>query len=103
MMEDNERHFIFKHRGETVIVSLNLGNFPEIVKILSADQDTLTALEEVLLANTDESSVLSEPQVWVPQLIEVLQEIERSIQEERKRVIIEEMNQERERKVQAEL
>lgn len=103
MMEDNERHFIFKHRGETVIVSLNLGNFPEIVKILSADQDTLTALEEVLLANTNESSVLSEPQVWVPQLIEVLQEIERSIQEERKRVIIEEMNQERERKVQAEL
>ncbi len=103
MMEDNERHFIFKHRGDAVIASLNLKNFPEITKILSADEATLTAVEEVLAANRNEAGALAEPQVWVPQLLEILQEIEKDIQAERKKVIIEEMSKERARREQLEI
>jgi type IV secretion system protein VirB4 len=98
MMEDDERHFIFKHRGDTVIASLNLTKMPEILKILSADDLTLTAAEEIISANKDESGKLADTQEWVPQLFEILQEIQRDQEEARRQALIEAVQAERKRK-----
>lgn len=88
MMEDDERHFVFKQRNETVIASLNLKKSPEILKILSADELTLTAAEEVMSVNKDDNGKIVETYKWVPQLFEILQEIQRDQEEARKQALI---------------
>ncbi len=98
MMEDDERHFIFKHRGDAVIASLSLKKMPEILKILAADDLTMTAAEEITSANKDENGKLSETKEWVPQLFEILKEIQRDQEEARRQALIEAAQAERKRK-----
>ena len=103
MMEDGERHFIFKHRGNSVIASLNLTQMPEILKILAADELTLTAAEEIMNANKDELGKLAEPKIWVPQLFEILQEIQRGQEEARRKALIDAAQEERRHKEELEI
>ncbi len=103
MLEDDERHFIFKHRGDVVIASLNLRNCPEILKILAADELTLTAAEEIMAVNKDETGKLAVPKEWVPQLFEILQEIQRDQEEARRQALIDAAQEERKRKEALEL
>ncbi len=102
MMEDDERHFIFKHNRDSIIASLNLGKMPEIVKILSADEITNTATQEVILAHTDESGNVESPENWIPQLFEILHEIERDLEEQRRKELIAEVQAERKRRADLE-
>jgi len=103
MMEDSERHFIFKHRGNSVIASLNLTGMPEILKILAADELTLTAAEEIMNANKDELGKLAEPKIWVPQLFEILQEIQRDQEDARRKALIDAAQEERRHKEELEI
>jgi len=102
-MEDDERHFIFKRGNETIIASLNLKNYPEIVKILSADEISNTAAQEVISANKDESGKIAPTEVWVPQLFSILQEIQRDQEEQQKQALIASIQAERKRKEALEL
>jgi type IV secretion system protein VirB4 len=71
MMEIAERHFLFKHDGNSVIATINLAEFIEILKILSADEMTRTAMDEVIAANLNEP-----PTIWLSQLFEILRALE---------------------------
>lgn len=102
MMEDDERHFVFKNRGEAVIASLNLKQEPEILKILSADELTLTAAEEIIAVNKEESGKIVEPKIWVPQLFEILQEIQRDQEEAGKKALIDAVHADRRRREELE-
>ncbi len=103
MLEDGERHFIFKHRNNVVIASLNLRNYPEILKILAADELTLAATEEIMSVNKDEAGKLVATKEWVPQLFEILQEIQRDQENARRQALIEAAQEERRRKEALEL
>lgn len=98
MMHDDEKHFIFKHRDNSIIASLNLKNMPEIVKTLSADELTLTAVEEVIAANTDEGGKVAKSEVWILQLFNILQEIKRDQEEAKRQELIAAAQAERKRK-----
>src|SRR3989338_1184454 len=76
MMEKDERHFLLKHGEDSVIATLDLSENVEIAKTLSADEITLTAMQEVIGANTSKQNPNPEPQIWLPQLFEVLKEFE---------------------------
>jgi len=76
VMESDEHHFLFKHGDDAVIASFNLKNSDELLKIFSADEMTLAATEEVIAANVTEAQPNPEPKVWLPQLFEVLKEVE---------------------------
>jgi type IV secretory pathway VirB4 component len=87
MMEDDERHFLFKHGDDAVIASLNLSNFVELLKIFSADEITLAAMEEVISVSKTDDQPNPAPEAWLPQLFEVLNEIEKErLVEEKERV-----------------
>jgi len=83
LMEDDEHHFLLKHDGDSVIASFNIEQTPELLKIFCADEMVLSATEEVIkhLESND-------PKVWIPQLIEVLSEMEKErVQEEKARIL----------------
>jgi type IV secretion system protein VirB4 len=87
MMDGDEYNFLFKHGEDSVIFTMDLAAMVEFTKVLSADYLTLTALEEVIAANITEENPNPTPEVWVPQLLEVLKEIEKErVIEEKKRI-----------------
>lgn len=87
MMGGDEHNFLFKHGEDSVIFTMDLAAMVEFTKVLSADDLTLTALEEVISANITEENPNPTPEVWVPQLLEVLKEIEKErVIEEKKRI-----------------
>ncbi len=50
-MQSSEHHFLFKNDRDAVISYFNLNSAPEIIKILAADEVTLTAMNEVIAAS----------------------------------------------------
>ena len=87
MMEEDEHHFLLKHAEDSVIASLNLDKFVEFFKIFSADETTLATMEEVIAANVTESTPDPKPEIWLPQLFEILKEMERErVAEEKERI-----------------
>lgn len=102
MMADEERHFLFKRGEDTVISMLDFSKFIEISKILSADQMTLLAMEEVINASASEEVRNPEPQIWLPQLFEVLKAIEHERLEDERRKEHEELLREVEAELAAE-
>jgi len=87
MMEDDEHHFLFKHGSDSVIASIDLAKFVEILKICSADETTMLAAEEVIAANSNSSNSNPAPAVWLPQLFEILRELEKErVAEEKQRI-----------------
>ena len=104
MMRDNEKHFLFKHADDSVIATLNLEKNVELLKIFSADEVTLTAMEEVIAVSSSESNPNPKPQAWLPQLFEVLREFEKErAAEEKKRIREEHAEQRRLLKIKLEL
>lgn len=97
MMELEERQFLFKHSEDSIIASLNLSNFIEYVNMLSSDETTITAMEEVIAASASEANPKPTQDVWLPQLFEVLKEIEKERIEEEKKKYLAELAEQRER------
>jgi type IV secretion system protein VirB4 len=50
-MQISERHFLFKNDQDSIISYFKIDSLPEIIKILSADEVTLAAMNEVIAAN----------------------------------------------------
>lgn len=92
MMAINQmRHFLLKRPQDSIIAEFDLSKNIELVKILSADHITLTAMDEVI------SSVKSSnPQDWLPVLFDVLKEIETErVAEEKERLRLEALERRR--------
>jgi len=88
MMESEKRHLLLKHRGDTIIASLDLSKFARILEILSSNQVSITVVEEVIAHNIDDSGNLPSPDIWIPQAVEILEQIEKErLEEERKKAI----------------
>ncbi len=77
MMNQSERVFLFKHGEDSVISFLNLTQLTKFLKIFSADQLTLAAMQEVIVANLSETQKVADLQIWLPQFFDVLNEIEK--------------------------
>ncbi len=88
MMTDEDHSFFFKRAEDAVVASLDLSKLVEFKKIFNADEITLTALEEVLAAHADEENLT--PEIWLPQFLEVLVELEKEVVAARKKQIREE-------------
>jgi len=86
MMAINQtRHFLLKRPQDSIIAEFDLSKNIELVKILSADQISLTAMSEVI------SNVKSnDPKDWLPVLFDVLKALElERIAEEKERLRLE--------------
>lgn len=92
VMNNEERHFLFRHAEDSVIFALDLNPMLEFLRILSADELTIAAMEEVIASRSeinDKSSNI-DPKIWLPQLFEVLKEIEKDVIAEEKERLKEE-------------
>lgn len=90
MMSQEDGYFLLKQSTDSVIVSLDLRENVEIVKILQADEMTLEATKEVINIASEEGKIEVTPDVWLPQLFDVLKEIEKEEIAERKKIAREE-------------
>jgi len=87
MMEEEDKHFMLKHGGDSLIASLRFSNMEDAAKILVGDELTITALSEVIAANTIEGQSAPDAKAWIPQLVEVLKVMkEEKIAEEKERL-----------------
>ncbi len=82
MSLNHTHHFLLKHAQDSIIADFNISKNIELLKILSADEMTLTAMDEVI------SNVGSaDPKDWLPTLFEVLKAIEiEHVAEEKERL-----------------
>ncbi len=82
MMDANDRNFLLKQQGEAIIIDSDLDCLGEMLKILSADELTLTAFEEVIenFKQKNPGGLLMQKD-WILQLIEVLKSIEKEKRE----------------------
>ena len=86
MMNPNEFLFLVKHAEDSFIAGLNLSKNVEILKILSADDLTIAAMNEVIKSISEEKPQGFSNQDWLEQLFEVLKIIEEErILEEKER------------------
>lgn len=87
MMAPHDHHFLLKHAGDSLIIDANLSVLGDYIKILSADEVTLAAMEEVIAAEVAENpDKKAEAKNWIPHLIEILQEIEKHKKEEERKI-----------------
>ena len=82
--------------------SLNLNKLSKIKKILASDEMAVAAMEEVMAASKDDSGNEPGPEIWIPQFLEVLEEIELEQIEEQKRLEKEAVIEEKKRKASLE-
>ena len=102
MANEPGKYFLLKHKGKSVIIDFDLSYMKEIIKILSADEISNTATQEVIAHQEESNKNLVE--LWIPELINVLKEIQKEkkqsdldkIKEERKRIAKERLDKERE-------
>ena len=97
IMEAQKHIFLLKHDNDSLIIDFDLSFLEEIADILSCDDVSLAAAEELL---ADEKN--HDPAIWLPQLMEIIKEFKKQQQEElltKQRV---EMLKERQRKLDVE-
>ncbi len=91
VLESKQRHFMLTHGDESIIASLDLSFSKEIVKMLSANQMTVSVMDEVILHLQEElgsdSTQKIQPEVWITKLLEILAEIQRELDEEQAKAI----------------
>ncbi len=102
IMDHEDKHFVFKHRHDAVVASLSLRRNYEILKMLAADEITVAAMEEVIEAVKQEIGEVPTAEVWVPQMYEILQQIRRDLEEQRRQALIAAVQEERKHKEQLE-
>lgn len=95
VMQEDKRHFLLKHRGDSIIASLNLSGFARILEILSSDSVSIAVMEEIIARNSDAAGNPPKPEIWIPQAVEILEEFERERIEEEKQIVIENLIKER--------
>lgn len=100
-MDIGERHFLLKHRGDSVIATLNLSGFKELLKVFSSDEVTITAMQEVIAAATKNGNK-PRIEVWFDQFLEVLRHIEEDRRKEEVKKFRENVKAEKERKAKLE-
>jgi len=87
MMSAEDKHFMLKHGGDSLIASLRFSDMEDAAKILVGDDVTITAMNEVIAANTIEGQSAPDAKAWIPQLVEVLKVMkEEKIAEEKERL-----------------
>ena len=76
MMENSDHQFLLKYRSDSIIIALDLEEL-DVLKVLAADSMTNAATEEVIAAaaakNAENKIIVKE---WIPDLVEVLVEVE---------------------------
>jgi type IV secretion system protein VirB4 len=97
MMSDKNHTFLFKNNEDAVISSLNFSKLVEFLKIFSCDELTQTAMQEVIETNSSEENPNPETKIWLPQLFEVLKEIEKERVATEKKMMLEAAAAERKR------
>ena len=82
MMDVQDHNFLLKHRGDSVIIDLDLTDFAETLKILSTDSITISAMEETISSFKEKNpDIAPAAKDWIPQLIEIVKEIEKENRE----------------------
>lgn len=83
MMDVKDRNFLLKNRGDSVIIDLDLSGLGEVLKILSADTVTIAAMEEIIAGEKEKDpNKIIAPKDWIPQLVDVIKEIEKEKRDE---------------------
>ena len=78
--------FLLKYRSDSIIIALNLKNF-DTLKIFAADNLINAAAEEVITAAAaNNAEQKAEAKDWIPNLIEVIAEIEADQKSEKLRL-----------------
>jgi type IV secretion system protein VirB4 len=81
-----QNHFLVRNNEDSIIFSLNI-DAVEFEKILSADETTLIATNEIIEEAKQQSENSQSDESWISQLLEVLREIEKqNIEEEKERI-----------------
>ncbi len=92
MAQEKNYHALIKHTNESVIVEANFSSFKDLLPILSCDELTITSMEEIISMETEQNKGLRPlPQNWIPQLIEILQEIKKEQEQLRVKQIAEKL------------
>lgn len=76
LMDERDRHFLLKHGSDSIIASLDMMKFVGLLKMLSADDVTLMAMEEILNALKVDKNKDLNPEKWIPPMLDLLKEIE---------------------------
>lgn len=97
MMDQEQRHFLFKHRGDAVIASLDLTSLSQIRQILASDQMAVAVMEETMHLYRNQHGKNPTPQQWIPQFIEVFKELEKQQAEDERRLAVQKVQEEKER------
>lgn len=92
MMDIHENHFLLKREEDSVISYLNLEKHLESLKIFSSDENTIKAMDEILVKYEGQNA---NPSQWMPELFTKLQEIEEKriadLKEEARKARVEEL------------
>lgn len=87
MMSAEDKHFMLKHGSDSLIASLRFEQMEMSAKILAGDELVLTAMDEVIAANTVKGAGAPNPAEWIPQLIDILKVIkDEEIAQEKERL-----------------
>ncbi len=87
LMDKSRNHFLIKHSADSIIATLDLLDFVGLIKMLSADEVTLMAMEEIFnasAAGANNAPQIPATEVWVPSMLDLLQEIENDRAQEEK-------------------
>lgn len=71
MADDSGRHALLKHSTDSLVIDCDLSFFEDFLAILSSDEVTLAALDEVLATHKEKVGA----EIWTQELIEVIHEI----------------------------
>lgn len=86
MMDVKDRNFLLKHSSDSIIATLDFEGADELPYILSSNNITIAALEEVIASELAEKpDQTPQPQDWIPKLIEVLKEFDIQKKEEERK------------------
>lgn len=95
-MSERKHDFLLKNSEDTIIFSLDLSPIVEFSRVLSSDELTITAMQEVIedIKGENKNTKLT-AKMWLDQLLEVLKAIEDEIIEQEKQRIKEEQAEKR--------
>lgn len=97
MIDSQKRHFLFKHRSDAIIASLDLSSLSKIRQILSSDHLAIAVMEETMHLFRNQHGKNPTPSQWIPQFVEVFNELEKQRQEEERKLAVQKVQEEKER------
>ena len=74
-MNQHLHHFLLKSDEDVVIASLDLAGIPDVEKIFSANQETLSVFDEIVSQNRGETYSPVAAKVWIPQFFDIMEKL----------------------------